>query len=82
MTEILPGIHQIENVDPSPQFTTHVYLLKNPASGYTLIDSGMPGSEKAILAHLQRLRISPQEVTSIVVTHLHNDHTGSLVRLT
>lgn len=81
MTEILPGIHQIENIDPSPEFTTHVYLLKNPENGHTLIDSGLPGSEKAILAHLERIGVRPHEVTSIVVTHLHNDHTGSLVAL-
>lgn len=79
--EILPGIVQIEKIDPSPQFTTHVYLLANPTSGYTLIDSGLPGSEVAILAHLERLRIPPREITAIVVTHLHQDHTGSLVRL-
>ncbi|MGI0151172.1 MAG: MBL fold metallo-hydrolase [Thermoplasmata archaeon] len=81
MSEILPGIHQIERIDPSPQFTTHVYLMKNPGAGWSLIDGGLPGAETAILAHLDRLGAAPHDISSILVTHLHNDHTGALRRL-
>ena len=44
MPGILPGIHQVEGVDPSPDFTTHVYLVREPG-GYTLIDTGLPGAD-------------------------------------
>jgi glyoxylase-like metal-dependent hydrolase (beta-lactamase superfamily II) len=81
MPEILPGIHQVEGVDPSPDFTTHVYLVREPTGGYTLIDTGVPGSEGAIVAYLKKIGSSPKEVSTILITHLHNDHTGSLKRL-
>lgn len=81
MTEILPGIHQVEGVDPSPEFTTHVYLLRDRADRYALIDTGLPGSERAILAYLERIGVAPEQVTSILLTHLHNDHTGTLAHL-
>jgi glyoxylase-like metal-dependent hydrolase (beta-lactamase superfamily II) len=83
--EILPGVHQVDGVDPSPDFTTHVYLVKDPGSTWTLIDSGLPGSEVAIAAYLAKHTIAPTSVAKILLTHLHRDHTGGLkevVRLT
>jgi glyoxylase-like metal-dependent hydrolase (beta-lactamase superfamily II) len=81
MTEILPGVHTIDGINPSPDFTTHVYLVREKSGEWTLIDSGLPGSDKAILAELGRLGGNPKQIRNILVTHLHNDHTGSLVRL-
>ena len=81
MPEILPGVHQIEGVDPSPDFSTHVYLVKNKDSTWALIDAGLPGSESATLAHLARLKVDPKSVKQIVITHLHRDHTGGLKHL-
>jgi glyoxylase-like metal-dependent hydrolase (beta-lactamase superfamily II) len=78
MTEILPGVHQVEGVDPSPDFSTHVYLLKDPGSTWTLIDAGLPGSETAIAAYLKHHNIPPTSVARILLTHLHRDHTGAL----
>ena len=78
MAEVLPGVHIVEGVDPSPDFTTHVYLLKDRGSTWTLIDTGLPGSEKAIAAYLQKLKVEPSAVRKILITHLHRDHTGSL----
>jgi glyoxylase-like metal-dependent hydrolase (beta-lactamase superfamily II) len=81
MAEILPGVHMVEGVDPSPDFSTHVYLVKDTGSRWALIDTGIPGSDKAILAYLKKIEVAPSSVTSILVTHLHNDHTGNLKRL-
>jgi glyoxylase-like metal-dependent hydrolase (beta-lactamase superfamily II) len=78
MTEILPGVHQVEGVDPSPDFSTHVYLLKDAGSTWTLIDTGLPGSETAIAAYLKRHNIAPTSVARILLTHLHRDHVGAL----
>src|SRR5579871_6007201 len=75
MSEILPGIHQVEGVDPSPEFSTHVYLVKDRGSGWTLIDTGLPGADAAILAYLGKIGASPNQVKNILITHLHNDHT-------
>jgi glyoxylase-like metal-dependent hydrolase (beta-lactamase superfamily II) len=81
MSEILPGIHQVEGVDPSPDFSTHVYLLKDAGDAWTLIDTGVPGVDGALEAYLTKIHANPQQVTNILVTHLHNDHTGNLAKM-
>ncbi len=78
MAEILPGVHQVEGVDPSPDFSTHVYLLKDAGASWTLIDTGLPGTHEATLAYLKKIRVEPTAVRKILLTHLHRDHTGSL----
>jgi len=82
MTEILPGVHQVEGVDPSPDFTTHVYLVKDKGASWTLIDTGLPGAHEAILAYLAKIKVEPTSVKKILITHLHRDHTGGLRRMT
>lgn len=78
MAEILPGVHLVEGVDPSPDFSTHVYLVKDKGSGWTLIDTGLPGAHAAIFAYLTKIKVEPTAVKHILLTHLHRDHTGSL----
>jgi glyoxylase-like metal-dependent hydrolase (beta-lactamase superfamily II) len=78
MAEILPGVHQVEGVDPSPDFTTHVYLLKDKGPTWTLIDTGLPGAHAAIEKYLGQHKIEPTSIKKILLTHLHRDHTGSL----
>ncbi len=78
MAEILPGIHQVEGIDPSPDFTTHVYLVRDQGSTWTLIDTGLPGSDHAVLSYLAKHQIDPHSIRQILLTHLHLDHTGNL----
>jgi glyoxylase-like metal-dependent hydrolase (beta-lactamase superfamily II) len=78
MAEILPGVHQVEGVDPSPDFSTHVYLVKDRGATWTLIDTGLPGAHEAILAYLAKVKVEPTSIKKILVTHLHRDHVGSL----
>ncbi|MGA7923035.1 MAG: MBL fold metallo-hydrolase [Thermoplasmata archaeon] len=78
MAEILPGIHQVEGVDPSPDFSTHVYLVRDKGSTWTLIDTGLPGSDHAIVSYLAKHQIDPHSIRQILITHLHLDHTGNL----
>jgi len=81
MTEILPGVHQVEGVDPSPDFSTHVYLLKDRGGTWTLLDTGLPGSHEAILRYLTKIHVEPSAIRRILLTHLHMDHTGSLRKM-
>jgi glyoxylase-like metal-dependent hydrolase (beta-lactamase superfamily II) len=78
MAEILPGVHQVEGVDPSPDFSTHVYLVKDKGASWTLIDTGLPGAHQAILAYFAKIKVEPTSVKKILITHLHRDHVGSL----
>jgi glyoxylase-like metal-dependent hydrolase (beta-lactamase superfamily II) len=81
MPEILPGVHMVEGVDPSPDFSTHVYLIKDPGSTWTLIDTGLPGVHSAVREYLAKHRIEPTSVKKILLTHCHRDHVGSLKEL-
>ncbi|MCI4356720.1 MAG: MBL fold metallo-hydrolase [Thermoplasmata archaeon] len=81
MAEILPGVHQVEGVDPSPDFSTHVYLVKDSGATWTMIDTGLPGSETAIAAYFKQHGIAPSSVAQILITHLHRDHVGALARV-
>lgn len=46
-----------------------------------LIDTGSPGDEEAISAALTQVGYRPQDLTHIIVTHVHADHAGSLAAL-
>jgi glyoxylase-like metal-dependent hydrolase (beta-lactamase superfamily II) len=81
MAEILPGVHIVEGVDPSPDFSTHVYLVKDKGASWTLIDSGLPGTDVATAAYLEKVKVAPTAVKKILITHLHRDHTGALKAL-
>ncbi|HEV2165427.1 MAG TPA: MBL fold metallo-hydrolase [Thermoplasmata archaeon] len=81
MGEILPGVHMVEGIDPSPDFSTHVYLVKDRGASWTLIDAGLPGTDAAILRYLGKHQIEPASIRQILITHLHRDHTGGLKRM-
>lgn len=81
MSEILPGVHLIDGIDPSPDFSTHVYLLKDRGASWTLIDTGLPGAHEKVVAYLAKIHVEPRAIKKILLTHLHRDHTGSLAVL-
>lgn len=47
----------------------------------TIVDTGVPGSEGAILDAVRELGRAEQDVADIVVTHADGDHVGSLAAL-
>ncbi len=68
-----------ESVIPIPLGHTTSFLLSG--SRYVLVDSGNPGSAAKILRQLASRGIDPRQVSLIVVTHGHRDHTGDLALL-
>jgi glyoxylase-like metal-dependent hydrolase (beta-lactamase superfamily II) len=60
----------------------NTYALRDPDGSVTLVDAGVQwlGSRR-ILAGLAELGARPADVTRIVLTHAHIDHTGGLPRL-
>ncbi len=49
--------------------------------GVVIVDTGVPGSETAILAAVEGLGRSAADVTDIVITHADGDHVGGLAAL-
>ncbi len=53
----------------------YVYLIYGEA--ISLIDSGVAGTEHVIFAYLRRTGRTPEEITTLVLTHAHPDHIGA-----
>ena len=70
-TEVVPGLFRI------PLTFVNAYALVGNGS-VTLIDTGMPGGHERILAALAQIGVGAEDVATIVITHLHADHTGGL----
>ena len=68
---VVPGLHIV------PLGIVNVYLLED-GDALTLIDTGAPGHTEKILDAIRALGKQPADVTNILVTHLHSDHTGCL----
>jgi glyoxylase-like metal-dependent hydrolase (beta-lactamase superfamily II) len=81
LSEILPGIHLIDNASPVPGFLTNVMLIKDRGSDWALLDTGMPGQNTVIEAYLKKEKIPPTSIKKILITHLHLDHVGNLRRM-
>lgn len=72
--ELTPGIHRIDTG------ASNAYLIVDEA-GLALVDSGLPGSGKKILALIGALGRRPEEITRIILTHQHPDHVGGAADL-
>ena len=70
----------IDNVYVIKGVTANPYLIVD-TDGLTLIDVGIPSSDKKILAYIASLGNSPQDVRRIILTHSDIDHVGSLSAL-
>ena len=70
--EVLPGIHRVPGLR-----LANSYLLVEDRQ-LTLIDAGIAGSGGKILAYLRRLGRCPDELTRVLLTHSHPDHSGPL----
>lgn len=70
----------IDNVYIIPGVMANSYLLVDP-DGLTIIDTGMPYSEKRTLEYIARLGLSAGDIKRILITHADLDHYGSLAAL-
>lgn len=71
--QVPPGM-----LGPEPvSFEVRCFVVAD-ASGVVLVDTCTPGSSEAIGAALARLGAAWSDVTNIVLTHSHFDHTGGL----
>jgi len=70
----------IDNVFIVPGVVANPYLIVDP-DGLTVIDTGLPHSEKKILAYVTSLGKRVQDVKRIIITHADFDHIGGLAAL-
>ncbi|MCX5895500.1 MAG: MBL fold metallo-hydrolase [Proteobacteria bacterium] len=71
--EIAPGVFRI-----TPG-RSNCYLLSG--EDLTLIDTGMPGDGKAVIAAIEQCGRTVTDLRHILITHAHLDHIGSLALL-
>ena len=69
---IAPGVYSLSGS------AVNLFVLDDAESGVTIIDAGMPGSTKHILALLHAIGRTPDDVNHILITHADLDHVGSL----
>jgi glyoxylase-like metal-dependent hydrolase (beta-lactamase superfamily II) len=70
----------IDNVFVVPGVVANPYILVD-ADGLTVVDAGLPRSEKKILAYVASLGKSARAVKRIILTHSDLDHVGGLAAL-
>jgi glyoxylase-like metal-dependent hydrolase (beta-lactamase superfamily II) len=70
----------IDNVYVIPRVMANSYLIVDP-DGVTIIDTGMPYSEKRILEYITQLGKSAKDLKRILITHADLDHYGCLAAL-
>lgn len=67
--EIAPGIRRLGNG------LVNVYLLEE-AGEITIVDAGAPGQWKELLAELDAMGRTLDDIRAVVLTHGHSDHIG------
>ena len=70
----------IDNVFIVPGVMANPYIIVD-TDGLTVIDTGLPRSEKKILAYIASLGKSARDVKRIILTHSDLDHVGGLAAL-
>lgn len=76
--EIVPGIFRIKIPVHTPLRDVNCYLARG-RDGWTIVDTGFySDTTKAMWrAAFRQLKIAPEDLTRIIVTHYHGDHYGS-----
>jgi len=77
MRQLIPDVYLIEDLRGD---SGNVYVLVS-GDGLTLVDSGLVGAADQITAQLQEAGYVLSDVQTIVLTHFHGDHSGSVAEL-
>ena len=83
MMEIIPGIYQLRlPMGDFPPGYVNTYLVQGD-KGYLIIDSGWAIDEvfDSLKKQLDEIGINVKDITQIVLTHSHTDHSGQAGRL-
>ena len=77
--EIIEGIHRVDEAS-SNLAHSNVHLVINEKD-LVVVDTGMPANAEKIVAYIQKIGHQPSEVSTIILTHYHIDHAGSVKAL-
>jgi glyoxylase-like metal-dependent hydrolase (beta-lactamase superfamily II) len=77
--EIIEGIHRVDEASANMAHA-NVYLLIN-GKELTVIDTGTSGNAKKTVEYIQKIGHQPTDVKTIILTHCHMDHMGSVKEL-
>ncbi len=75
LVEVVPGLYLLRFTNTNTHLL-NAYLWCDD-DGVTVIDTGAAGSGPVVRAALKQVGRRPQDVTRVVLTHFHEDHTGS-----
>jgi glyoxylase-like metal-dependent hydrolase (beta-lactamase superfamily II) len=59
------------------KFGSYVYLIKLGKENI-LIDASSPGNAEELLRDLEKLKLSPNDIDAVILTHNHWDHSGGI----
>jgi glyoxylase-like metal-dependent hydrolase (beta-lactamase superfamily II) len=76
--KVCKDVYMVGGSDLSHHYDCCIYLLD--AGDLVLIDSGAGMSFDKLISHIKQLGFDPKKLKSILVTHSHIDHIGSLHR--
>ena len=72
--EVAPGIHRIEDA------YVNWYVVEEDGA-LTIVDAGVPTSWSSLVAAVNTLGRSPDDIAALILTHAHFDHIGIAERL-
>ncbi|MBV9252932.1 MAG: MBL fold metallo-hydrolase, partial [Actinobacteria bacterium] len=75
-TRIGDGVLEIDTLLGGWERVTAGYLVEGPAP--VLVETGSQSSVPALLAALDDLGVSPNDLAGVAVTHIHLDHAGGV----
>lgn len=75
LMEIVEGIHRVDEASGNIAHS-NVYIVINDKELF-VVDTGTAGNAKKTVEYIQKLGRQPSEVSTIILTHYHRDHSGS-----
>jgi glyoxylase-like metal-dependent hydrolase (beta-lactamase superfamily II) len=74
--EIVEGVHRADEASGNLAHS-NVYVLVN-GDELVVVDTGTPGNAKKIIEYIEKIGHRASDVSTIVLTHYHMDHCGSV----
>ncbi len=78
LLQVAEGIYQVQIPLPFALRIVNCYLLDNGDSSWTVVDTGLniPDDQAVWKAAFEALDIAPEQISQIILTHIHPDHYG------